>query len=120
MVTRRSGRRRGRFSRHRSRRYKGRRKRYSRRARHSRRARRRRMRGGYATNTMLPSFLVNGARSALTGTENIVNTYKGKPLISSPYPTVQTNLSPLEDIWLPKFPDLSKISAASAEAAASM
>lgn len=82
--------------------------------------RRRRMRGGYATNTLLPTFLVNGARSALTGSENIVNTYKGKPLVPSPYPTVQTELHPLKDMWLPKFPDLARISESSAKAATSM
>lgn len=78
------------------------------------------MRGGYATNTLLPTFLVNGARSALTGTENIVNTYKGKALIPGPYPTDQPTLSPLEDVWIPRFPNLTEISQASAKAASEM
>ena len=104
-------------------RYHSRRRQRSCRARRKRvrRSRRRRaMRGGYATNTLFPTFLVNGARSALTGTENIVNTYKGKSLVPSPYPTEQPNLSPLEDVWLPRFPDLTEISEASARAASSM
>tara|TARA_Y100000816_G_scaffold266005_1_gene226269 strand:+ start:217 stop:453 length:237 start_codon:yes stop_codon:yes gene_type:complete len=78
------------------------------------------MRGGYATNTVLPTFLVNGTRSALTGTENLVNTYKGKSIIPSPYPTEQPNLSPLEDVWLPEFPNLTQIAETSAKAASSM
>ena len=79
--------------------------------------RRRRMRGGYAADTLLPQPLVNMGRSVITSSGNLAHKYMGNPVTPSPYPTSQTELRPMVEVHFPEPPQLEQIALSAAQSA---